>query len=142
VIGEGSMAETTKELQKKEAQVPERVERTRAVRIFSPQVDIVEKKNEIVVTADMPGVDEKSVDINLERNILTIFGAVEEDNLFTKHQPYLAEYGIGDYERVFTLSEEIDRDRIQATVKNGVLKVILPKAKAAKSRRIAVKAEA
>jgi HSP20 family molecular chaperone IbpA len=136
------MAETTKELQKKEAHVPERVERTRAVRIFSPQVDIVEKKEEIVVTADMPGVDEKSVDINLERNILTIFGAVEEDNLVAKRQPYHAEYGIGDYERVFTLSDEIDRDRIQATVKNGVLRVILPKAKAAKSRRIAVKAEA
>ncbi len=136
------MAATTKELQKKEAQVPERVERTRAVRIFSPQVDIVEKKEEIVVTADMPGVDEKSVDINLEKNILTIFGAVEEDNLVAKHQPYHAEYGIGDYERVFTLSDEIDRDRIQATVKNGVLKVILPKAKAAKSRRIAVKAGA
>ena len=78
------MAETTKELQKKEAPVPERVERTRARTIFSPQVDIVEKKEEIVVTADMPGVDEKSVDINLEKNILTIFGAVEEDDLLTK----------------------------------------------------------
>ena len=136
------MAETTKELQKKEAPAPERVERTRARTVFSPQVDIVEKKEEIVVTADMPGVDEKSVDINLEKNILTIFGAVEEDNLLTKHQLYHAEYGIGDYERVFTLSDEINRDRIQATVRNGVLKVILPKAKAAKSRRIAVKAEA
>ena len=136
------MAETTKELQKKEPQAPERVERTRARRIFSPQVDIVEKKEEIVVTADMPGVDEKSVDINLEKNILTIFGAVEEDNLLTKHQPYYAEYGIGDYERVFTLSDEIDRDRIQATVKNGVLRVILPKAEAVKSRQIAVKAGA
>jgi len=50
------MAETAKELQKKEAQVPERVERTRARTVFSPQVDIVEKKEEIVVTADMPGV--------------------------------------------------------------------------------------
>jgi len=142
VSEEGSMAEMTKELQKKEAQVPERVERTRARTVFSPQVDIVEKKEEIVVTADMPGVDEKSVDINLERNILTIFGAVEEDDLLTKHQPYHAEYGIGDYERVFTLSDEIDRDRIQATVRNGVLKVILPKAEAAKSRKIAVKAGA
>ena len=136
------MAETTKELQKKEAQAPERVERTRARTVFSPQVDIVEKKEEIVVTADMPGVDEKSVDINLEKNILTIFGAVEEDNLLTKHQLYYAEYGIGDYERVFTLSDEINRDRIQATVRNGVLNVILPKAEAAKSRKIAVKAGA
>jgi HSP20 family protein len=140
VSREGSMAETTKKLQKKEVQVPERAERTRSSRVFSPQVDIVEKKEEIVVTADMPGVDEKSVDISLEKNILTIFGAIEEDSLLTKHQLYHAEYGIGDYERVFTVSEEINRDRIQATVKNGVLTVILPKAEAPKSRRIAVKA--
>jgi HSP20 family protein len=135
------MAEATKELQKKEAQASERVERTRATTVFSPQVDILERKDAIVVTADMPGVDENSVDINLEKNVLTIYGAVEEEPRGT-YRPLYAEYGVGDYERVFTLSDEIDRDLIQATVKNGVLKVILPKAKAAQSRKIAVKAEA
>lgn len=89
----------------------------------------------------MPGVDEKSVDINLEKNVLSIYGRVDEGPLET-YRPALVEYGIGDYERVFTLSDEIDRDRIQATVKNGVLRVVLPKAKAARSRKIAVKAEA
>jgi HSP20 family protein len=134
------MAETAKEIEKKEAQAPERVERTRAARVFSPQVDILERKEDIVVTADMPGVDEKSVDISLEKNILTIYGAVEEETL-TGYRPFYAEYGLGDYERVFTLSDEIDRDRIQATVKNGVLKVVLPKAEGAKSRKITVRAE-
>lgn len=134
------MAEATKELQKK-AQASERVERTRARRVFSPRVDIIERKGDILVTADMPGVDETSVDINLEKNVLTIYGAIEDEPL-AGHEPYYTEYGLGDYERAFTLSDEIDRDRIRATVKNGVLKLVLPKAEATKSRKIAVKAEA
>lgn len=134
------MAETTKEIAKKETKAPERAERTRAARVFSPQVDILERKNDIVVTADMPGVDEKSVDINLEKNVLTIYGAVEQDTP-GGYRPFYTEYGTGDYERVFTLSDEIDRERIQATVKNGVLKVVLPKAEGARSRKITVRAE-
>jgi HSP20 family molecular chaperone IbpA len=135
------MAQNSKEVQKKEAQAPEHAERTRARRVFSPQVDILERKNDIVLTADMPGVSDKSVDINLEKNVLTIYGAVEEE-VAEKPRPYYTEYGLGDYERVFTLSDEIDRDRIQATVKNGVLRVVLPKAEEAKSRKIVVRAEA
>jgi len=135
------MAHTAKEIQKKEAQTPERVERTWAKRTYSPQVDIVERKEDIVVTADMPGVDEASVDINLEKNVLSIYGRVEDENI-PNHNPVYAEYGIGDYERVFTLSDEIDRDKIEATVKNGVLRIVLPKAEKAKTRKIAVKAEA
>jgi HSP20 family molecular chaperone IbpA len=133
------MAETAKEITKKESQASERVERTRAARVFSPQVDILERRDDIVVMADMPGVDEKSVDINLEKNVLTIYGAVEEEACVGQ-RPFYTEYGVGDYERIFTLSDEIDRDRIQATVKNGVLKVVLPKAEGAKSRKITVKA--
>jgi len=134
------MAEATKNLQAK-SQASERVERTRARRIFSPQVDIIERKSDILVTADMPGVDETSVDINLEKNVLTIYGAVEDDQV-AGYDPFYSEYGLGDYERVFTLSDEIDRDRIRATVKNGVLKLVLPKAEGTRSRKIAVKAEA
>lgn len=135
------MADRTRELQKKEAEQPDLVERTRARRVYSPKVDITERKDDIVVTADMPGVDEKSVDINLEKNMLSIYGRVE-DNAPESHRPLHVEYGIGDYERAFTLSNEIDRDRIQATVKNGVLTIVLPKAETAKSKKIAVTAEA
>lgn len=135
------MAEPTKEIQKKEAQAPERVERTWAKRSYSPQVDIVERKEDIIVVADMPGVDGKSVDVNLEKNVLSIYGRVEDENI-PNHSAAYAEYGIGDYERVFTLSDEIDRERIEATVKNGVLRIVLPKAEKAKSRKITVKAEA
>lgn len=133
------MANATRELLKKEAEMPEGVERTRPRKAYAPAVDILEKKDEIVVTADMPGVDEKSVDITLEKNVLTIFGMTEQEAQRTA-RPFYAEYGIGDYQRAFTISEEIDRDAIKATVRNGVLRLVLPKAQAAKTRKIEVQA--
>ncbi len=135
------MAEIRKEMQKTEAQEPEKVERTRAARIFTPSVDIIERKDGIVLLADMPGVDETSVEITLEKNVLSIYGRVTPQIPGNMKFAY-GEYGIGDYQRVFTLSDEIDRDSIEAAVKNGVLKLTMPKAKAAATRKIAVKADA
>ena len=135
------MPDTAQDVQKKEAAAPEKGEYTRSRKIYTPSVDIIERKEDIVLIADMPGVDEKSVDITLEKNELTIYGRVEPDIPET-YTLYVSEYGIGDYQRVFTPSEEVDREKIQASVKNGVLKVILPKAEALKTRKIAVKAEA
>ncbi|MBF0317410.1 MAG: Hsp20/alpha crystallin family protein, partial [Nitrospirae bacterium] len=66
------MAEDVKEYQKKEAETTEGVERTRARKVYNPLVDIIERNNDILVIADVPGVDEKSVDITLEKNVLTI----------------------------------------------------------------------
>ncbi len=134
------MVEVTKEVQKKEAETPERGERTRAKKVYNPAVDIIERKDDIIVIADMPGVNEKTVDITLEKNILTIYGKVNYE-IPENHRLYLSEYGIGDYQRVFTINEEIDRDKIQASVKNGVLKIILPKAEIMKTKKIEVKAE-
>ena len=134
------MADSPKEMQKKEAETPEKGELTRARRIYTPAVDIIERKDDIIVTADMPGTDEKSVDITLEKNVLTIYGKVETV-IPEKHTLYISEYGLGDYQRAFTLAEEVDREKIQASVKNGILKIVLPKAEAVKTRKIAVKAE-
>lgn len=134
------MAEARREMQKKEAETTEKGERTRERRIYTPHVDIIERKDNIVVIADMPGVDDKSVDITLEKNVLTIYGMVEAD-IPENHRLFLSEYGIGDYQRVFTLSDEVDREKIQAMVNNGVLRLILPKAEAARTKKIPVKAE-
>jgi HSP20 family protein len=90
------------------------------------------------VVADMPGVDENSVDITLEQNVLTIDGyaaPVEPKG----HRLAYAEYRVGDYQRRFTLSDQIDRDKIEATVKDGVLRLHLSKV-APTARKIAVKA--
>ena len=114
-------------------------ERIRNVKTFVPRVDIYENKDSLFLLADMPGVDEKTVDIELEKNVLTITGRVENGQVKDAAMMY-SEYEIGDYERVFTLSDQIDRDKIVATVKNGVLRLELPKAGEVKPKKIAIKA--
>jgi HSP20 family molecular chaperone IbpA len=114
-------------------------ERTRDRLAFVPRADIYSTDDEIVVVADMPGVDENSVDITLENNVLTINGYVEPEQPEGKSLAY-AEYQVGDYERAFTLSDQIDRDGIEATVKDGILRLHLPKITEAKVKKIAIKA--
>ncbi len=114
-------------------------ERIRNVKTFVPRVDIYENKDSLFLLADMPGVDENTVDIELEKNVLTITGRVENGHVKYAAMMY-SEYEIGDYERVFTLSDRIDRDKIVATVKNGVLRLELPKAEEVKPKKIAIKA--
>ena len=114
-------------------------ERVRNVKTFVPRVDILENKDSLFLVADMPGVDEKTVDIELEKNILTITGRVENGRIQDATMMY-SEYEIGDYERAFTLSDEIDRNKIVATVKNGVLRLELPKAEKIKPKKIAIQA--
>lgn len=127
-----------KEIQKREATSPVETERTKTRKVFIPRVDIREAGDAIVLLADMPGVDDKSVDITLEKNVLTLSGRVEPD-VYEGYRAAYGEYEAGDYERAFTLSDEIDRGRIEASVKNGVLKLTLPKAEPVKLRKISVK---
>jgi len=135
------MTVATREVEKTEAKLHEGVERTRAKRIYKPAVDIIEKNEDIYLLADMPGVDNESVEVTLEKDTLTIYGKVEpevpEGLRLTE-----SEYGVGDFQRTFSLSDEIDREKIQASVKNGVLRLKLPKAEAVKTKKIPVKAEA
>jgi HSP20 family molecular chaperone IbpA len=128
-------------MQKQEAQAPQGAEFTRARRVFMPRADIFETADAIVLVADMPGVDEKGVDITLEKNVLTISGHVEPEKVAENARLAYEEYEVGDYQRVFTLSDEVDREHIEAALKNGVLRVTLPKAGAAKTKKISVKAE-
>lgn len=132
------MAREKEELQKREAEHVDTVERTRSRKVFIPRVDIYETDNSIELLADMPGIDETNVDVTLEKNVLTIYGRVEPVQPEGFNLTY-AEYEIGDYERSFTLSDEIDREKIGAKVKNGVLALRLPKAEKALTRKIEVK---
>jgi HSP20 family molecular chaperone IbpA len=126
-----------KDLQKTENTAAK--ERIRNVKTFVPRVDIYETKDSLFLIADMPGVDEKNVDVELEKNILTITGHVEDAAMKDFTLDY-SEYEVGDYERAFTLSDEIDRRKIKATVKNGVLRLDLPKADKVKPKKIAIRA--
>lgn len=114
-------------------------EAMRARTTYRPLTDIYETEEGVVLTAEMPGVGADDLEITVERRVLTIRGRTPE----ARHEGYrkvYAEYGEGDYERVFTLSEDIDQDRIKATQKDGVLTLVLPKAEAAKAKTISVKA--
>lgn len=123
----------------KQELVEEGAERTRDGLAFVPRADIYETPEAIVVVADMPGVDAESVDIMLEDNVLTINGYVEPVHP-EGHTLAYAEYEVGDFVRAFTLSNQIDRDGIEATVKDGVLKLNLPKITEAQKRKIAITA--
>jgi HSP20 family protein len=124
--------------ERKPAQAPVATERTRTRKVYVPKVDIIETGAAMVLYADMPGTDEKSVEVTLEKNILTITGRVEPLK-FEGRSIFHAEYDVGDYERAFTISDEVDRERIEALVKNGVLKLTLHKAPHAEARKISVR---
>ena len=109
-------------------------------RTYIPRVDIVESEDDILVLADMPGVDENAVDITLEKNSLTINGYVSSD-LEKSYQLVYSEYSPGNYHRTFNLAQGVDQENIQATVKHGVLRLTLPKSAEVKARKISVQAE-
>ena len=115
------------------------VERTRNRPVLTPAVDISETNEEIVLTADVPGVDEGSIDIVLEHDVLTIEGKLQPV-VPTGYTLGFQEFNDGDYRRSFTLATDVDRDRISAKVKDGVLRLVLPKAEPAKAKKISVKA--
>ena len=117
----------------------EGAERTRTRPVYAPRTDIFETNNGLVILADMPGVSADGADVTLERNMLTIRGRTE-DRPPQGFSPVYREYEPGDYERVFTLSEGIEAERIEAGVKNGVLRLFLPKAGPAQTKRIRVRA--
>ena len=114
-------------------------EQTRPGRYFLPDVDIYESEDGLRLWADMPGVDEKDVEVTLKDGMLTIEGLVSLDT-YRDLSPIYTEYNVGNYHRQFVVNEEIEASRIEARIRNGVLEVTLPKAEAAKPRRIEVKA--
>jgi HSP20 family molecular chaperone IbpA len=104
---------------------------------FTPCVDIWETGEDYRLELEMPGVDATGVDVQLEDGVLNVVGRVAPMNYEGYNRTY-SEYEVGNYERSFTVANEIDAEKIQATIKNGVLSLILPKREAVKPRRIEV----
>jgi len=113
-------------------------ERTRNTVTYTPRFDIVETEGELVLYGDLPGVSKDNLDVRFENGQLTVQGKVEPRH--TDRQFLYGEYGIGDFYRSFTISEDIDAEKISAELHNGVLTLHLPKAEAVRPRKIAVKA--
>jgi len=103
-----------------------------------PSVDIYENEGDLVIKADIPGVDEKAIDLKLEGNILTISANREFDGEDAKSNFYQIEGSYGRTLRSFRLPETADHDKINASYKNGVLMVTIPSKPEATARPIRV----
>ncbi len=127
------------QVEKEELTTTENTEPTRDVCCFIPRADIYEVDDQIVIVADLPGANEEAINVTLEKNVLTINALVDAD-LPAGYALAFSEYEVGDYQRSFRLSNEIDRDKIEAVVKDGVLRLYLPKSGESRARKINVKA--
>ena len=112
-------------------------ERTEAGTFFSPYTDIHETDKAVVVSMEMPGVDKSSIDIRVEKGVLTVKGKVDSTS-YDSLKPIYSEFNVGNFVRSFTVSTKIDSSKISAAVADGVLTIDLPKATEAVAKRIAV----
>jgi HSP20 family protein len=105
---------------------------------YTPPIDIHEGPEGLTLEADLPGANDGNLSVQLEDNVLSLYVRIEPlapTDARVMHE----EFHLGDYQRSFILSDEVDRDRITAELRNGVLRVFLPKAERMRARRIEIK---
>jgi HSP20 family protein len=105
-----------------------------------PAVEILDNESEIVVKAELPGLKKEDIDINVEDNVLTVRGERKREEEVKEKGYFRSERAYGSFSRSFTLPTTVAVDKINASYKDGVLSVTLPKAEEAKPRQIAIKA--
>lgn len=108
---------------------------------FTPSVDVWDDKDNIYVEADIPGVEQKDINVNLKDNALTISAKKEEAKEEKKKNYYRAERYQGSFYRTMQLSSSVDESKIKANYKNGVLKLIFPKKEKEKAKEIKINVE-
>jgi HSP20 family protein len=114
-------------------------QQTRQGQYYRPNVDLIEKSDELLVIADLPGAKREEIDISFENGSLTLHGKVQQRRAENANY-LLREFGVGDFYRTFRVSEQIDPAKIRAEYRDGVLFLHLPKAETAKPRKISVEA--
>jgi HSP20 family molecular chaperone IbpA len=129
---------TEQELQvQQKRELEKKQEATFPTRMFVPATDIFESDHALTMLVEMPGVSKESIEVKVEGDILTIDGRID----FSKYeglQPLYTEYNVGNFSRTFQLSNEIEQAGIKAELKDGVMRLVLPKAERAKPRRIEI----
>ena len=108
---------------------------------WSPTLDVSETKNDLVVKAEIPGIDPKDIDISLANEMLTIKGEKKQEKEEKEENYHLVERSYGSFARTIRLPREVQSDKISASYKNGILKVTLPKSEEAKKKEIKIKVE-
>ena len=115
---------------------------TEGTAVWAPAADIFETENDLVLEADLPGIDPKQIDVRVENNVLTIRGERAFAPKTDRENFHRVERSYGTFTRSFSLSTAVDSEKIRAAYKNGVLTITLPKAQQAKPRRIEIAATA
>jgi HSP20 family protein len=110
-------------------------------REWKPSLDVSETKNNIVVKAEAPGVDPKDIDISLTGDVLTIKGEKRQEKEEKDQNYHRVERSYGVFARSVRLPQEVQSDKIEASYKNGILKITLPKSEEAKKKEIKIKVE-
>jgi HSP20 family protein len=105
---------------------------------WSPVVDIYEKKDSIVLKAEVPGLEKDDISVVVEENVLTIKGEKKQENDVEKDRLHRVERTYGSFERSFTLPKTVDQEKLEAEYRNGVLVITLPKVPEAKPKQIEV----
>ena len=112
-------------------------EKTAPARYYTPNTDIYETDESLTVVMELPGIERKNVDVNLEKGVLRIEGRIDSSK-YEGLEPLYTEYNVGHFSRSFTLSDTIDQQKIDAQLKDGVLTLTLKKAKEALPRKITI----
>lgn len=107
---------------------------------WTPSVDIFEKGEELVIRAELPGIDKEAIEVRVENDTLTLSGSRERDEEIEDEHVYRLERVHGNFARSFRLPKTVDASRIEAEFNNGVLQVRLPKAEEAKPRKVEIQA--
>jgi len=110
-----------------------------AYSLWTPVVDIAEHDDDYIVKVELPGVNKDEVKITLESNILTIRGEKKQEKETKKENLHRVERSYGSFQRSFTLPTTVKSDKIDASYKDGILTIALPKAEEAKPKQIEVK---
>ncbi|MCX8118123.1 MAG: Hsp20/alpha crystallin family protein [Desulfobacterota bacterium] len=106
-----------------------------------PTLDVSETKDDLVIKAEVPGLEPKDIDISLSDGVLTIKGEKKEEREEKEEDYYLMERCYGSFARSIQLPKRVQSDKIQATYKNGLLKIVLPKSEEAKKKEIKIQVQ-
>jgi HSP20 family protein len=120
---------------------PERWFRAEGMELTTPAIDLYEEKNDIVVKAELPGIDKNNIEINLADHMLTIKGEKKKEEEDKEENYYRSERSYGSFVRTLELPKDIHTDKVKASFKNGILEVRLPKTEEAKAKEVKVKVD-
>ena len=120
---------------------PERWSRTDELELRAPAVDVFEEKDDIVVKAELPGIEKDNIEVNLTDHTLTIKGEKKKEEEVKEENYYRSERSYGSFVRTVELPKDVRADKVKAAFKNGILEVRMPKTEEAKAKEIKVKVE-